>query len=94
MPAPEKMFVTLEDGTPRVHFNSGEDDDGARDLILEKCYRNSRPVLVTAHALGFGIYRKPSGENDPGLVQMFENPGSGRTSVTAFGTGNCGTGTR
>ncbi len=38
------------------------------DIILEKCYRNSAPVLVTAHALGFGIYRQE------GLVQMFDDP--------------------
>ncbi|WP_291128097.1 DEAD/DEAH box helicase [Flavobacterium sp. UBA7682] len=37
-----------------------------QDIILEKCYRNSAPVLVTAHALGFGIYR----ENGQ-LVTMF-----------------------
>ena len=45
-----------------------------RDIILEKCYRNSRPVLVTAHALGFGIYRKPSAQDSVGLVQMFDHP--------------------
>lgn len=37
------------------------------DKILHKCYRNSKPILVTAHALGFGIYR----EN--GIVQLFNN---------------------
>ncbi|MBB6481532.1 DEAD/DEAH box helicase [Spirochaeta isovalerica] len=37
------------------------------DIILYKCYRNSRPTLVTAHALGFGIYR------NEGPVQMFSN---------------------
>jgi superfamily I DNA and RNA helicase len=37
------------------------------DIILEKCYRNSAPVLVTAHALGFGIYR------DEQLVTMFRD---------------------
>lgn len=40
----------------------------ASDIILKKCYRNSRPVLVTAHALGFGIYRKD------GLAQFFDQP--------------------
>lgn len=40
----------------------------ASDIILRKCYRNSRPVLVTAHALGFGIYRKE------GLAQFFDQP--------------------
>ncbi|THU33007.1 helicase [Niastella caeni] len=39
-----------------------------QDIILEKCYRNSAPVLVTAHALGFGIYR----ENQE-LVTMFND---------------------
>lgn len=42
--------------------------DNADDIILKKCYRNSRPVLVTAHAFGFGIYR------DQGLVQFFDQP--------------------
>jgi len=37
------------------------------DIILEKCYRNSSPILVTAHALGFGIYR------EEGLVTMFRD---------------------
>ena len=39
---------------------------------MEKCYRNSRPALVTAHALGFGIYKTPSDPKESGLVQMFE----------------------
>ncbi len=48
---------------PRLMFGK----DGS-DIILKKCYRNSRPVLVTAHALGFGIYRKD------GLAQFFDQP--------------------
>lgn len=40
----------------------------AQDTILKKCYRNSRPLLVTAHALGFGIYR------EGGMVQFFDRP--------------------
>lgn len=69
--SPEKMFGAREDGRPKVRFDGGDDDP--RDLILEKCYRNSRPVLTTAHALGFGIYRKPDTPGDTGLVQMFES---------------------
>jgi superfamily I DNA and RNA helicase len=38
-----------------------------QDIILDICYRNSRPILSSAHALGFGIYR------EKGLVQMFEH---------------------
>ncbi|MCK4642310.1 DEAD/DEAH box helicase [bacterium] len=40
----------------------------AEDTILKKCYRNSRPTLITAHSLGLGIYR------DSGLVQFFDEP--------------------
>ncbi len=43
------------------------DGKAKKDIILYKCYRNSRPTLVTAHALGFGIYR------NGGPVQIFSN---------------------
>lgn len=69
--SPEKMFGASEDGTPRVRFDGGDHD--TRDLILEKCYRNSRPVLTTAHALGFGVYREPENPGTTGLVQMFDS---------------------
>lgn len=52
-------------GNPKKIFNNEAEFS---DIILKKCYRNPRPVLVTAHALGFGIYR----EN--GLVQFFDQP--------------------
>ena len=51
-------------------INDGREFD---DTILRICYRNSRPLLVAAHALGFGVYRK----NDQGkreLVQFFDQP--------------------
>ncbi|MEN5220728.1 ATP-binding domain-containing protein [Stenotrophomonas sp. TWI602] len=35
------------------------------DIVLSKCYRNQREVLVVAHALGFGVYGQ--------LVQMLES---------------------
>ena len=69
---PEVMFGKQKDGTPRVRFDGPATN--TRDLILKKCYRNSRPVLTTAHALGFGIYRKSPKVDDTGLVQMFDSP--------------------
>jgi superfamily I DNA and RNA helicase len=39
--------------------------DATNDTVLSKCYRNQREVLVTAHALGFGIYRE--------IVQLLES---------------------
>ena len=72
LPSPEEIFGTHEDGTPKVKFKPYEEGKPQQDIILEKCYRNSRPALVTAHALGFGIYREPTGVKESGLVQMFD----------------------
>ncbi len=59
MESPEKLF-----GRPL----NNDDDSAQQDIILERCYRNSRPVLITAHGLGFGT------TNSEGLVQMFDEP--------------------
>lgn len=70
----EEIFGRREDGTPRVVFGQGSPTTARRDIILEKCYRNSRPLLVSAHGLGFGIYRDHSPVDKSGLVQMFDQP--------------------
>ncbi|WP_455232879.1 DEAD/DEAH box helicase [Geopseudomonas aromaticivorans] len=70
LPPPEEIFGNDEQGCPLVTFG----DDRRRDVILHKCYRNSRPVLVSAHGLGFGIYRKAPEGAETGLVQMFDYP--------------------
>lgn len=67
LPPAEEIFGKNADGTPRVVIHPPEAGKPKQDIILDTCYRNSRPVLSTAHALGFGIYR------DKGLVQIFEN---------------------
>ena len=69
LPAPEDIFGKNADG---IRFDATYDIGPRPDIILEKCYRNSRPVLVTAHALGFGIYREPRLPSGSGLVQMFD----------------------
>ncbi len=70
LPPPEEIFGVDDHGEALVSFGN----DGRQDVILQKCYRNSRPVLVSAHGLGFGIYRnKPEGK-ETGLVQMFDSP--------------------
>jgi superfamily I DNA and RNA helicase len=69
--SPEELFGKNPDESPRVPFAEPAADEPRRDIILEKCYRNSRPVLVTAHSLGFGIYREPPKGRPTGLVQMF-----------------------
>jgi superfamily I DNA and RNA helicase len=65
MDTPERTFGNDESGTPRVMLKN-EPNKPKEDIILQTCYRNSRPVLVTAHALGFRIYG--------GLIQMFDEP--------------------
>ena len=70
--SPEKIFGSNSDGTPRVALPEPAPGEPKNDIILEKCYRNSRPILVTAHALGFGIYRQPMRNQSIGLVQMFD----------------------
>jgi len=67
MPGPEELFGNDLDKKPRVVFEPRVPGQPRQDIILEKCYRNSRPVLATAHALGFGVYREPKG-----LIQIFE----------------------
>lgn len=70
--SPEEIFGKDTNGNPLVSFTDSSDGTPQQDIILEKCYRNSRPVLATAHALGFGIYRNvPKGETT-GLIQMFD----------------------
>lgn len=69
LPPPEEIFDTSNSG---AHIAP---DGMNSDIILEKCYRNSRPLLATAHALGFGIYRKPTDQSGLGLVQMFDHAG-------------------
>lgn len=67
LPSPEEIFGAKASGDPIVTFAPPAAGVPRQDIILEKCYRNSRPLLATAHALGFGIYREPQG-----LIQMFE----------------------
>ena len=74
LPSPEEIFNGFDDGSSVVSFSNASGDGPRHDIILQKCYRNSRPVLVTAHALGFGIYREPQDQGDTGLIQMFDNP--------------------
>ena len=74
LPPPEEIFGDRADGSPEVRLDTDADGAGQRDVILDICYRNSRPLLTTAHALGFGIYREPEKPGESGLVQMFDYP--------------------
>lgn len=64
LPSPEEIFGK------DVQFDT---TDPSQDIVLKVCYRNSRPILTTAHSLGFGIYRNNNEKIGTGLVQMFEH---------------------
>lgn len=73
LPSPEEIFGADDNGNPKVKFAYDSFGKSKQDIILEKCYRNSRQALTIAHALGFGLYRKsPQYISDTGIVQMFE----------------------
>lgn len=74
LPPPDEIFGNDIDGNPLVSFDNGAPHTASQDIILEKCYRNSGPVLATAHALGFGVYREKDENTGTGLVQMFDRP--------------------
>lgn len=71
LPPPEEIFGVDAQGDPLVTFDG---NTRSQDIILDKCYRNSRPVLATAHGLGFGIYRDEDPKLGTGLIQMFDRP--------------------
>lgn len=65
---PEELFGIDTDGQPRVLLDRSSVNmppGATNDAILSKCYRNQRDVLVTAHAMGFGVYGT--------IVQMLES---------------------
>ena len=57
MPSIEEMFGVDYNGNANVSLINSKDEP-RRDVVLPVCYRNPLWILVTAHALGFGIYRK------------------------------------
>lgn len=58
VPTAANLFALPADGSGDLVFDE--------DIILHKCYRNPREILVCAHAIGFGIYGKR-------IVQMLES---------------------
>lgn len=65
-----QTIFDVEAPTAAILFGTNEDgEDGLvfdEDIILHKCYRNPREILVCSHAIGFGIYGKK-------IVQMLES---------------------
>jgi superfamily I DNA and RNA helicase len=69
MAPPSELFGKRPDGQPNVPNLDSGDRMPRRDIVLPICYRNTPWALTTAHAVGFGVYRKE------GLIQFFEDTG-------------------
>lgn len=72
MPSVEEMFELNEENELSFTLQNRQ-GEAMRDIILPICYRNPMWSLSVAHALGFGIYRKPVSSSF-GIVQMFDSP--------------------
>ena len=69
MRSPESLFGRDHDGEARISLERSAADlsiGATNDHVLSKCYRNQREVLLSAHALGFGIYSSS-------IVQLLES---------------------
>lgn len=74
LPSPDAIFGPRFERGPGGYFSAIHSGSASNDIVLGTCYRNSRPVLAAAHALGFGLYRTTGQPGKVGLVQMFDHP--------------------
>jgi superfamily I DNA and RNA helicase len=88
--SPEALFGLDADGKPRIDLDRSASNvplGSSNDSVLSKCYRNQRDVLVSAHALGFGVYGQS-------VVQMLESADHWRDVGYEVQTGEITTGKR
>ena len=69
IPTTIDIFGTDSDGNPVVDLEGAYDDEIEKDVILYRCYRTPRPVLVAAHIFGMGLLRPQ------GAVQFIPSQG-------------------
>jgi len=59
--SPKELFGQDSDGVDLIDLDRSSQNLPSyleNDIVLKKCYRNPRDILITAHALGFGLYSK------------------------------------
>jgi len=66
----KETFGKDEKGNYYIDFSKRNNDD-LQDLILYKCYRNPKNILLCAFALGLGIYNQDN--NKRKIIQRLEN---------------------
>ncbi|GCF11074.1 ATP-binding domain-containing protein [Dictyobacter arantiisoli] len=57
IPTTMDIFGTHSDGTSIVDLDGTYEGDIDKDLILYRCYRTPRPILIAAHMFGMGLQR-------------------------------------
>ena len=87
LPPPEDIFGRTPQGEPLVQLGPSGIQQQQRDIVLHRCYRNSRPILTAAHALGFGIYRRLPKSVHPPDGRRRSAPASGLPTIPAPMTG-------
>ncbi len=65
----KETFGKNKQGEYYINFSKKNND--LQDLVLFKCYRNPRKLLLTAFAIGLGIYNKIN--NKQKVIQRLEN---------------------
>lgn len=73
IPGPTELFGLGDDGAPLVSLEGTYPAEMEKDFILRKSYRCPRRVLMTAHAVGLGLYR------DEGCIQMLTDADAWRS---------------
>jgi superfamily I DNA and RNA helicase len=58
IPTASDIFGQSEDGSPLVDLQGTYPGDVEKDIVLYRCYRTPRPVLVVAHLFGMGLLRQ------------------------------------
>lgn len=67
--SPKELFGVDDNGEDLVDLDRASKNNPSyleNDIVLKKCYRNPREILLIAHALGFGLY-KEDGNHVQGL---------------------------
>lgn len=93
IPTAESLFGTDANGEPTVDLSGVYPGDIEKDLILYHCYRNPRPILVTAHAFGLGLLRSrgalqfiDTSEGWRDIGYEFETPDNGQLKAGQLAT--------
>lgn len=73
LPSPDRLFEPAPKSTTVLFQSVPRKSNPNADLILDRCYRNPRQLLVAAHAIAFGVYRDKDRSTGTQLVQMFDD---------------------